>query len=118
MVLFKRYKLTVITILLPAILFLMWNSIVNLHSHHLANGVVISHAHPYNKLPDTQQHNHNNKEFFFLQQITSFLFCFFTVLVIIVLATPKIEVIRQLKLLKHGEILCFLYSNRAPPCSL
>ncbi len=112
---FKKQKLVVIGILLPALLILMGNSIVNLHTHYLDNGVVVSHAHPYKKLPDNKQHSHSNKEFFFLQQLTAFFFCLSTTMAVIILATKKISTISRLKILKYREILCHLRPNRAPP---
>ncbi len=118
MVFCKKYRFSIATILLPAICFLMWNSIANLHTHHLSNGVIISHAHPYKKLPDNQQHSHNNQEIFFLQQITTFLFCFLSVVIAIVVPLTKENVFEQLVLPRYVQITWFLYPNRAPPVQL
>ncbi len=103
------------TILFPAFIILMENSIVNEHTHLLANGLVISHAHPYKKLPDNKQHNHNDNEFFFIHQITDVLLTFSLVILTIILPTKKIATITLLKIGNDNKVICNSFSNRAPP---
>lgn len=47
---------------------LIINKTVFLHSHILANGTVVTHAHPYQKAGDSQ-HNHTKAAFFFYDNI-------------------------------------------------
>jgi len=51
------------------------NKIVFSHSHILASGEVISHAHPYDKTNDSEpfkSHHHTQAELFFFQHIEIF----------------------------------------------
>ncbi len=103
------------TILFPAFIILMGNSIVNTHTHLLASGVVVSHAHPYKKLPDNKQHSHNDNEFFFIHQITNVLLVFSLVVLTVILPAQKMSAITQLKIGNDNKVICNSYANRAPP---
>ncbi|MDP4184259.1 MAG: hypothetical protein Q8862_03740 [Bacteroidota bacterium] len=62
-------------ILLPAVCWLFTNALVFQHSHILANGEIITHAHPYtpdkNNHTPFQSHKHSAKAFFILGQLSS-----------------------------------------------
>ena len=54
------------------ILMLIGNKAMFWHTHHLSDGSVIQHAHPYSKSQESQsgtQHQHNNFEFLLFQQL-------------------------------------------------
>ena len=54
------------------ILMLIGNKAMFWHTHQCADGSVINHAHPYSKSQESQsekQHQHNNFELVFLQQL-------------------------------------------------
>jgi len=63
----KKYLVLVV---LPAIFWLFTNSVINWHYHQIYNGILIKHAHPYekqstDKIP-VQSHHHSNVELVFL----------------------------------------------------
>lgn len=117
--LFRKHRILIFSILFPALLLLMENSIVNLHTHRLANGSVISHAHPFKKSTNGEKkHQHSNKDFFFIKQLTSFIFFVFTALVASVLVVNKIAVNYQLVPIKQQAIVDCLFPPRAPPILL
>jgi heme/copper-type cytochrome/quinol oxidase subunit 4 len=53
-------------IALLAICFMIFNNIFFMHWHHLENGKIIVHAHPYNKFAEKSEtnpkHSHNSEE--------------------------------------------------------
>ena len=55
---------------LPIIIWLFTNAAINTHTHIINNGIIISHAHPYDKSgsnPDQfPGHNHTKSELFLL----------------------------------------------------
>lgn len=61
---------TQLLLLLPAVMWLFTNALINTHYHYLSDGQVVSHAHPYNK--DTNQgtpfksHKHTKTQLVFL----------------------------------------------------
>lgn len=76
----------IISILWILALFInIFNSSVNLHSHKLDDGTIVTHAHPYNKTGDTlpfKSHKHTKLELLFLthSQLLFLLFFTFTLL--------------------------------------
>ncbi|MCG8310226.1 MAG: hypothetical protein MI975_22705 [Cytophagales bacterium] len=68
--------------------FLIANKGIYIHSHRLADGRIISHAHPYNKTDDSspfKQHPHTNSEFLILSQLELLFFLAFIVFTISVI---------------------------------
>ena len=57
-------------LLIPAIMWLFTNTLINTHYHYLADGQVISHAHPYDKTADQgtpfKSHKHTKGELIIL----------------------------------------------------
>lgn len=66
---FQNNKYLVL-IVLPAIFWLFTNSVINWHYHQLYNGILIKHAHPYEKQSTdkilVQSHHHSNVKLVFL----------------------------------------------------
>ena len=59
---------------MPAVIWLFVNATVNRHSHLLAGGYIITHAHPFDRIPADQgpykSHDHSEKGLFFLSLIS------------------------------------------------
>ena len=97
------------------------NSSLNWHFHKLPTGIVVEHAHPYQKSKSGvpfQNHNHNSFEFFFLSQISIAVFTF-TILVFIfsnlIFSTGFKKI--PIRILYHETDLYFLNNYHAPPIS-
>lgn len=58
-------KIIPLLLVLP-ILWLFHNRMANWHLHELSNGIVIEHAHPYEKSPGSSSENHHHGAFEFL----------------------------------------------------
>jgi len=62
---------------------LILNTAVFIHSHRLADGTIITHAHPFQKSKESNQpyktHHHNNTDLFRLREISTYLFSIPTV---------------------------------------
>ena len=75
-----------ILLLLPAVMWLFFNTAVNRHIHILSDGFVISHSHPFaNKLSDSsplQTHQHTEKELLLLGIFSAVVFSFITLLIL------------------------------------
>ncbi len=61
--------------LIPVIMLLFNNQISNWHYHLLSNGMLVKHAHPYNKSEKPtapfSNHHHSDFEFFVLGQLSA-----------------------------------------------
>lgn len=93
-------------LLLPALMWLFFNTTYNRHIHVLADGYVITHSHPFAKSQTAsnplQTHKHSKKEILLFG-----LFCeiVFTVLTLLVLR-PFLRA--------HPQILRFQFTHRVP----
>jgi len=113
----------VLLILLPALSWLFFNSIYYRHLHQLSTGIIISHAHPYEKTttntPDSPfaSHNHSDEEFFLYDTISNtilhFLFAFFGLLLLILFNVKKLKNHFQQKIYSQEAFLLQYY--RGPP---
>ncbi len=61
-------------ILILSTLALFWNNAVNWHYHQLPNGIVVEHAHPYNKSASSpgnpfEKHHHSDFEYLILDLV-------------------------------------------------
>ncbi len=76
----RQMRKYLVAVLLPALVCLIINSSTNRHYHKLINGVIIYHAHPYDKQHDKnspeKSHHHTNLEFFILGLIANSVFLF------------------------------------------
>ncbi len=103
-------------VLLIAFLFQVANKAVYTHTHVLANGIVITHAHPYNKTDSpgpVSNHTHTKNEYVQLAFI-SLLFACFQVCVYFFVASYKVSLIR----IKQSFIGCSandILNNKSPP---
>ena len=80
---FSRY---LILIMLPAVVWLFSNTVVNRHIHVLSGGYIIVHAHPFAKSQadpkDPNPHKHTRKELFLLDLFFTIIFSSIAALVI------------------------------------
>ena len=88
--------------MLPAILWLFFNTTANRHIHVLSNGYVVSHAHPFHRShagPDAlplqgsstlPSHEHSKNELMLLSLFSEFMFTIITLIII----RPLIHAIR------------------------
>jgi hypothetical protein len=100
---------------------LFWNNAVNRHYHQLPNGIVVEHAHPYNKTDSGtnspfQNHRHNDLEYLILDLV-------YNAVSTIVPAVMLVKVMTELKprklLLRPLPVIGSVYFRlpllRAPP---
>lgn len=79
---FEKYKIAIVSVLMPALLILAGNAVFNWHVHKSSDGSLIVHAHPFNKADHTSEanndsnetHKHDSKECFSIKQLTNFMF--------------------------------------------
>jgi flagellar basal body-associated protein FliL len=114
---FRKLKIAIVCILLPAMVLLAANAVFNWHVHKQADGTVLVHAHPYNKSGSTEgtSHHHSSSVYFSLHQITAF---FFSLAAVFYLAAilGKVFIINTIYLFwVKRDIFEFLLPNRAPP---
>ena len=108
-------------LLIFSTLALFWNNAVNWHYHQLPNGIVVEHAHPYNKSDSGadspyQNHRHSDLEYLILDLV-------YNTASTIVLAVLLVEVMTELKprkiLLRPLPVISSVFYRlpllRAPP---
>jgi len=115
----KKIKgIIALMVVLPLILFLFYNSTVNLHYHKLPNGIIIAHAHPYNASSDNtpfQKHKHTKLQYFFFHNITFWIFTLVSILLLSILLYNSIKnIIIQSFQIKFSTHLLHLFL-RGPP---
>lgn len=101
-------KIISLLLVLP-MLWLFHNRMANWHLHELSNGIVIEHAHPYEKSPGSSSENHQHSAFEFLLLDILFKAVYF----ILVLPAFYQFLYRKLQIL--GEILIQQFVSFIPP---
>lgn len=90
----KKIQKLVSGLLVFSVGLLIVNNVVFLHTHKLANGNIIVHAHPYNKSQDSapfKKHNHSSKELFHISSIQLlFITAVFSILCILLTAYKRV----------------------------
>lgn len=115
---FRKIKIAVFSILIPAMMLLAGNAVFNWHVHKNADGAMIVHAHPYQKTNNSDgaaNHHHSAQECFSLQQLTNFLFALGSIIFIAALIGRAYELKNLYHFQVKGGILDSLLPNRAPP---
>ena len=115
---FRKIKILILILLIPAISWVIINAAINLHSH-LVNGYVITHAHPFfkdvkNKSP-YQSHKHTAFAFFILDQISNPVFL---ISLFLIISFSKIILKTKINTETSYFVLKRIYSSkllRAPP---
>ncbi|WP_159521423.1 hypothetical protein [Sunxiuqinia indica] len=114
----RKYIKVFILLVLPVYLILLVNSISNMHVHLLSNGVVIQHAHPFDREGESKlPHQHSHAEYQFYQAFFHNYFDNSAPL-------PDLEVIRpsyKIVSVPVVQLYCFKSANdqrlRGPPLS-
>ena len=72
----KQYRFGIARLLLGLYVAVLVNGVVFRHSHRLADGTIICHAHPYKSLPGTQfpNHAHSSDELIWLDAFANALY--------------------------------------------
>ena len=95
----KLYKFLCL-LTLPLVMGLFYNQASNWHLHKLENGIIIEHAHPFERSTGTtpfQNHHHSGQELVFLALISNVLITI--VLVFFVLAIAAVLLPQKIKTL-------------------
>jgi len=101
------------------LLFNITNSVVNVHSHQLENGEVVTHAHPFDHQGDDapfKSHHHSSFEFIILDTLNNFIINSFLFLALVSFALNKNKNY-SIKLLQKQSYLCFK-QNKSPPVKI
>jgi len=94
------------------------NTVFNWHVHRLSNGIVTTHAHPFKYSTKNQgenKHTHSEKEYFSIQQLTSFIFIIATIFIIEQTIKKYIEVSKVYDYRIKKNLLSKHLFNRGPP---
>lgn len=115
----RKIARVIIPILLVIVICYVANATINQHFHKLSSGLVVKHAHPYDK-GDTgkpfQDHHHSTSELVLLDQISN---VFFRIHLFFLLLAPLLFIIEITTLpiittFKNPD-LYFLKNYHAPP---
>jgi len=115
---FLKYKIAIVSILLPAMLFLAGNAMFNWHVHKSVDGKMMVHAHPFQKSGKAQcpiSHSHSSQECFSINQLTSFLFVLSVVFFLNAIIKETSKQLKQYSYTLKVSFLDYLLPNRAPP---
>ena len=83
---FRKIKNLIIAFLIPAIIAISFNAVINKHYHITAQGTVIEHAHPFTKTNSHtpfEKHKHTNAQFGLLALLSNTIL--FTVILLAVI---------------------------------
>ncbi|MCD6564810.1 MAG: hypothetical protein J7K53_02595 [Bacteroidales bacterium] len=97
---------------------LVTDNVLFLHSHQLADGEIITHAHPFNKSNDSapfKSHHHSKIELIFLANLQ--LLFIFAIIFFIVLDVAKKKSYVVINEQFYPQSFKILYQGRAPPFS-
>ena len=113
----KHIRLKSVALLLVAVIaMLTFNQSVNLHSHKLADGTIVSHAHPYNKTSDSGPVKNHHHTLTGLLILNHFKIIFLSLFITIALLRTANLVIRDTEEELHFEPHYIHYApGRAPP---
>lgn len=116
----NKYVLNILSFISLSILVLnIFNSAVNVHSHKLENGEIVTHAHPFNHQNNDspfESHSHSNFEFLVLVHLNTFLISSFSFVVLAFILFIK-KGNYKIKLLQKQSFFCFK-KNKSPPFKL
>jgi hypothetical protein len=116
---FRKTARFIIPIFLVVVICFITNTTINQHFHKLPSGLVIVHAHPFNKENDGkpfQEHHHTSSELIILDQMfnTVFWIYLFTIFLAPLLFVYKIANYPLVITFKNPD-LYFLRNYHAPP---
>jgi hypothetical protein len=115
----KYFNKTMAIIAIGLTFMLLVNHTVNMHVHVLANGSMVTHAHPYDKTSDNElpkKHKHTSEELLFFSGLS----LIFTGLLLII--GFKIEELKSYRFLyrnlTYSITIPYLNSGRSPPLGI
>lgn len=114
---FRKIKIAIVSILLPAMILLAANAVFNWHVHKQADGTVLVHAHPYQKSGSSEEtgHHHSSSVYFSLHQITAFFFAMASVFYLAVIFGKTITIENVYHFCVKANRLNYLLPSRASP---
>ena len=65
----KKVVNIILLIFLPAVIWIFVNATINRHMHYTSDGLYVSHAHPFDKIPNSdpgRSHHHSDTELLLL----------------------------------------------------
>ena len=95
---------------------LIANKALYMHTHKMADGSIIVHAHPYNKSDDPKpfkSHQHTKAEFLFLENLESLFLL--TFLIFSLIGFKKKIQHSFYRIINFTPVCNLLYNPRAPP---
>lgn len=107
---------SVALLMVTVIAMLTFNQSVNLHTHQLADGTIVSHAHPYNKTSDSapvKNHHHTLAEFLILQHF-EILFLSLFIAIVLLYTTQLVKRKTQKEFYLKAHYIHYA-PGRAPP---
>jgi hypothetical protein len=114
---FRKIKIAVLIVLLPAMLALTGNAIFNLHIHKQTNGSSFVHAHPMQD-SGTQKgttHSHSSNDCISIHHLTSLIFVAITALFISLIFERQLKHVQFESLQVKFGYTASLLNNRPPP---
>lgn len=114
---FRKTKVAVLIVLLPAMLALTGNAIFNLHIHKQTNGCSLVHAHPMQDsgAQKGSNHSHSCNDCVSIHHLTSLIFVGVTALFLSLIFEKQLKHVQFKSLqVKFGYTASLLY-NRPPP---
>jgi len=115
----RKIARIIIPIFLVIVICFLTNTTINQHFHKCSSGLVIKHAHPFDKGntgKPTQEHNHTSSELFLLEQISNTVFWIYLFFIFLALLLFIDEIINFAPVItfKNSD-LYFLRNYHAPP---
>ncbi len=113
----------IVFIIIPALLWIGYNNAANWHLHKMQYGIVVTHAHSYDKSADDGQpvknHKHNKWQIVYLNQIFySFLVCL-SLLIISILLRSSFSILKPQPIrIYNSKSQHYLITVRGPPSDL
>jgi len=107
-------------LIIPSILWISYNNAANWHFHQLEFGLLTSHSHAYDKSCNAgspiKDHEHDNKELLYLDQVFHALMVwFFTSLILLIVKPPRniLAILSSEMEAEAGPVI--IHNVRGPP---
>lgn len=102
---------------LALVTLILCNNAIYLHTHKLANGQIVVHAHPFTKSDNStsseESHKHTKTEFLFLDNLSLLFPILFLVFSLLKVEKNKTKLIFNLD--SYFSTYCFRINGRSPP---
>ena len=115
----RKISRILIPLFLVVVVCFLTNATINQHYHKLSSGLVIKHAHPFNKESTGQpfqEHRHSSSELILLDQASHIFFRIYLFLIFFITLFATHEIINSRVVLSYGNRdFYFLNNYHAPP---